>query len=331
MTGLRELVESLPLPAPDERAARAVAERAANVLRPVGAFARLDEVAAWMASWQSTATPHADRPALVLFAGDHGVAAEGVSAYPAEITGSVLRALEDGVATANAVAAAVGASTHLVDVGVGSPTGNIAIEPAMDDERLHAAFDVGRATVAGLDADLLVVGELGIGNTTSAAALTSCLLGMAPDVCTGRGTGVDDAALRRKIDVVSRACARVAACHPIDALRELGGTELAAIVGAIVEARLRRIPVLLDGYATTAAAAVLARTRPDGVRHCLAGHRSAEPGHRRLLDALGMRPLLELDLRLGEGTGALAAVPLVRIAIRAVTDVATFDEWAVNR
>jgi nicotinate-nucleotide--dimethylbenzimidazole phosphoribosyltransferase len=319
------------LPAPDEDARAAVLARAANVLRPAGAFARLDDVAAWLAAWQSTAQPSVQRPAALLFAADHGVTAERVSAYPSAVTAAMHDALRDGVATATALADDAGVALHVVDAGVGRPTGNIAIEPALDRDRFAAAFELGRASVRALDSDLLVLGEMGIGNTTAAAALSASLFGLTAEDWTGRGTGVDDPTLRRKTEVVQTARARAGECRPLEALRQLGGSEIVAIAGAVLEARLLRIPVVLDGFVVTAAVAPLEVARAGALDHCIAGHRSPEPGHQLLLEKLGKEPLLDLGLRLGEGTGALAAVPLVRMAARAVVDVATFEERGLPR
>jgi nicotinate-nucleotide--dimethylbenzimidazole phosphoribosyltransferase len=327
------MVMTLPrhLPEPDEDARAEVVQRAAQVLRPAGAFARLDEVAAWLAGWQGTPRPAVTRPALIVFAADHGVATEGVSAYPSGVTASMLDALRSGVATATALAREVGAAVHVVDAGVGRPTGNIAVEPALDERTFDDLFEKGREVVRALDADLLVVGEMGIANTTAAAAVSAALFGLTADDWTGRGTGVDDATLRRKIEVVRAARERAGRCDALDALRELGGSEMVAAAGAVLEARLRRLPVVLDGFVLTAAVAALEVARPGALDHCIAGHRSPEPGHSLLLEKLGKEPLLDLGLRLGEGTGALAAVPLIRMATRAVNDVATFEEWGLER
>jgi nicotinate-nucleotide--dimethylbenzimidazole phosphoribosyltransferase len=320
------------LPGPDIAAVEAIQQRAASVLRPTGALARLDEVAAWLAGWQRTASPRVGNPAAVVFVADHGVAAEDVSAYPAAVTEAMLRALREGVATAAAMARAVGARLDVVDVGVGQPTGNLMREPALSPERFDACLTAGRHVVAALDTDLLVLGEMGIGNTTPAAAVCAALYGGPAEAWVGRGTGVDDAGLRRKVAVVEAAAQRIAGVSdPFEILRQVGGAELAAITGAVLEARLRSIPVLLDGFVVTAAAAPLEATRSGALDHCLAAHCSGEPGHRRLLAVLHKRPLLDLDLRLGEASGALAAVPLVRIAAVAVTGVATFQEWGLER
>lgn len=325
-----ELLASAP--GPDERARDAVAERARNVLRPIGALARLDEVASWLASWQRTEKPSVDRPGVVVFAADHGVAARGVSAYPSAVTEAMLRALREGVATAAAMARSVGAELRVVDAGVGRLTGDISREPALTPERFDEAFGAGRDAVALLPCDLLVLGEMGIANTTPAAAVAAALFGGPAEQWTGRGTGIDEEMWRNKVAVVEAARGRVLPdAGPIEVLRHLGGSELAAIAGAIVEARLRSIPIVLDGFVVTSAAAALEVLTPGALDHCIAGHRSPEPGHTLLLEKLAKEPLLDLELRLGEGSGALAAVPLVRLAAAAVVDVATFQEWGLSR
>jgi nicotinate-nucleotide--dimethylbenzimidazole phosphoribosyltransferase len=320
------------LPEPDEASRAAVAQRAASVLRPTGALSRLDEVAAWLAAWQRTDRPAVEDPHAVVFAADHGVAAAGVSAYPVEVTVAMLDALEKGAATVSAMATALGVTLDVVDAGVGTPTGDLRVEPAMDETRFDEAVRLGIDAVRRAEGtDLLVLGEMGIGNTTAAAAVAATLYDEpAADWC-GRGTGLDDPGLARKIAAVDACRARVRArtADPIEVLREAGGAELAAIAGAVAEARRRSIPVVLDGYVVTAAVAPLAVASPGALAHVIAGHRSAEPGHGRLLERLGLRPLLELDLRLGEGTGALAAVPLVKVAAAAVVEVATFQEWGL--
>ncbi|HYN18782.1 MAG TPA: nicotinate-nucleotide--dimethylbenzimidazole phosphoribosyltransferase, partial [Actinomycetes bacterium] len=317
-------------PGPDQEAAAAVAERARRVLRPAGALARLDELAVWLAAWQGTERPAVRRPAAVVFAADHGVAASGVSAYPAEVTAAMLKALREGAATACVLARQVGATLEVVDVGVGDPTGDLAREPALGTGRFRACFEAGRRAVAGLDADLLVLGEMGIGNTTAAAAVTAILLGGSAEASTGRGSGVDAAAMARKLAAVEAARQRVGTAPPLEVLRQAGGAELAALAGAALEARLRRLPLVLDGFVVTAAVAPLGLLHPGALANAVAGHRSAEPGHLALLERLGKPPLLDLGMRLGEASGALAAVPLLRLAAAAVTEVATFAEWGLD-
>jgi nicotinate-nucleotide--dimethylbenzimidazole phosphoribosyltransferase len=320
------------LPGPDETSHSAVLSRASEVLRPRGALARLDEVAAWLAAWQGRERPDVERPVALLFVADHGVATEGVSAYPPESTAAVWDALKAGVATAPVLARAIGARLILVDVGVGKPTANIARADALTPERFWDCFETGRRTAAEADADLLVLGEMGIGNTTTAAALCAALLGMPAEHWTGRGTGVDDDGYARKLAAVDAARRAVPdAAGPMEILRRVGGAELVALAGSILEARRRSIPVVLDGFVVTAAAAPLELACPGALDHCVAGHVSAERGHRLLLEKLDKKPLLDLSLRLGEGSGALLSVPLIRLAARAVTDVATFAEWGLSR
>jgi nicotinate-nucleotide--dimethylbenzimidazole phosphoribosyltransferase len=312
---------------PDTEALAAVAERAAQVLRPSGAFARLDAVAAWLAGWQRTTTPCVDHPAVLLFAADHGVAATGVSAYPQEVTAAMVAAFRSGIATSTVLARVVGATVEVIDVGVGDPTGDITITDAMDHARFERSWTAGVGAVEALPAttDLLVVGEMGIGNTTAAAAVAASVLGGDATDWVGRGTGVDDAGLARKHAAVSAAVQRIgssgAPVDPLVALQRVGGAELVALAGAIAAARRRSLAVLLDGFIVTAAA-----LGAGPLDHCLAAHRSGEQAHGRLLTHLGLDPLLDLDLRLGEGSGALVALPIVRLACAAVVEVATFGE-----
>ena len=316
------------LPARDEEAYAAVTERAANILRPSGALARLDSIAAWVAAWQRTSTPAVRRPAALIFAADHGVSAAGVSAYPAEVTAAMLAAYRAGKSTINAFATVAGASVLAIDVGVGRPTGDIRYESALSPQRFDEAVTAGRDAVDALDADLLVLGEMGIGNTTAAAAIAAALGNGYVTDWVGRGTGVDDEGLERKRAVVQQAINRiVGVSDPLEVLREVGGAELVAIAAAIVSARHRQLPVMLDGYVVTASALPLACISPTALDHCLVAHCSAEPGHRKLIERLEKQPLLDLDMRLGEGSGAMAALPLVAMACVGITDVPTFGEW----
>ena len=301
------------------------------MLRPAGAFARLDAVAAWLAGWQCTAAPRVERPHAAVFAADHGVVADGVSAYPADVTAAMADAITSGVATITVLARQAGSTLEFVDVGVGRPTGNIRVADAMSPDEFDQAVSAGAAAIEAADADLLAVGEIGIGNTTAAAAVAAAVLGGSAADWVGPGTGVVGAALARKCDVVQAALDRVGPVAPLEALRRLGGRELAAMAGAVAEARRRRLPVVLDGFIATAAVAPLAVARPGSLDHCIAGHCSAEPGHQRALEALGLDPLMRLDLRLGEGSGALVAVPIIRMAAAAVVEVATFEEWGVQQ
>jgi nicotinate-nucleotide--dimethylbenzimidazole phosphoribosyltransferase len=312
----------------DVSSADLVRARAAEILRPTGALARLDEVAAWVAQWQRTAQPSVSRPAAIIFAADHGVASAGVSNYPTDVTAAMLAAYRAGKSTISAFASIAGATVEAIDVGVGRPTGDIRVEPAMSADRLESVCATARDAVDRVDTDLLVLGEMGIGNTTSAAAVVAALQGGDVTTWVGRGTGVDDAGLARKVQAVEAAVQRVhGRADPLELLRELGGCELVAIAAAIVAARQRSLPVLLDGYVVTASALPLHVARAGALDHCMVAHCSAEPGHRRLLQALDQQPLLDLSMRLGEGSGAMAAVPLVAMACAGVTDVPTFGEW----
>lgn len=337
MTATEWLLDALSHPiGPDAASAATIRSRADDILRPAGALAALDDIAVWVAGWQRTATPAVQRPAGLVFAADHGVAAAGVSNYPVEVTGAMLAAYRSGRSTISAFARIAGASVDAVDVGVGRPTGDIRAEAALSPERFDECVAAGRAAVDALEADLLVVGEMGIGNTTVAAAVAAAWARSSgvdtvtddPARWVGRGTGVDDDGLLRKQAAVREALARTGTiAAPLDILRELGGAELVAMAAAVVAARHRSLPVLLDGFVVTAAVAPLALAAPDALDHCRVGHVSAEPGHRRLVEGLGMRPLLDLGMRLGEGSGAMAAVPLVAMACVGVTDVPTFAEW----
>lgn len=323
------LAEALAaMPDGDAAAADAVRTRAADILRPAGALARLDELAAWVAEWQHTSSPAVRKPAALIFAADHGVAAAGVSKYPIDVTAAMLAAYRAGKSTITAFAATVGAGVTAIDVGVGRPTGDIRTESAMSADRFTEACTAGRDAVESLDCDLLVLGEMGIGNTTVAAAVVAALDGGDVADWVGRGTGVDDEGLHRKVDAVRAAVERIGEIDdPLEVLRQVGGAELVAIAAAIVAARHRRMPVLLDGFVVTASALPLEVIRLGALDHCQVGHCSAEAGHRRLITRLGKRPLLDLEMRLGEGSGAMAAVPLVAMACAGITDVPTFGEW----
>jgi nicotinate-nucleotide--dimethylbenzimidazole phosphoribosyltransferase len=327
MTWLHDAMKRLPQP--DADAAAAVRARADDILRPSGALARLDDVAVHMAAWQRTTTPRVARPAALVFAGDHGVAEHGgVSAYPTAVTAAMLAACRQGKATICALARSVGATLETVDVGVGHPTGDIRFEAALTPERFERVVAQAVAAVDALDTDLLVLGEIGIGNTTAAAALAGALLGGEPATWVGRGTGVDDAGLERKRAAVAAAINRTSELDdPFEVMREAGGAELTAMAAAAVAARLRSIPVVLDGYVVTSAVLPLHVAAPGALDHCIVGHCSSERGHRQVLEAISKPALLDLGMRLGEGSGAMVAVPIVRAACDAVVEVATFAEW----
>ena len=318
------------LPPPDAASTAAATDRDAQLTKPPGALGRLEDLAIWYAGWRGDARPRLDRPQVVIFAGNHGVVAQGISAFPAAVTAQMVANFHAGGAAINQLARQFGADLSVVALDLDRPTQDFTQGPAMTDDDCAAALSAGWQAVDPL-ADLLVVGEMGIGNTTTAAALACALRGGDPADWVGRGTGLDDAGVARKAQVVAAGLARnPVAGDPLQALRCLGGRELAAMTGAIARARASRIPVLLDGFICTAAAAVLETARPGALDHCVAGHVSQEPGHARLLAALGQTPLLSLDLRLGEGSGAALAIGILQGAIACHSGMATFAEAGVS-
>ena len=318
------------LPAPDERAMAEARARQAELTKPSGSLGRLEEIAVFMAGWQGTARPLAQRIRAALFAGNHGVTARGVSAFPSEVTAQMVANFRAGGAAINALADLCGAQLSVIPLDVDRPTGDIVTEPAMSEADCLAALNVGAAQVSS-DAQLMFVGEMGIGNTTPAAVLCAQAFGGHAGIWCGRGSGVDDAGAARKVAAVSAALALHGpdCTGPFETLRRLGGREIAAMAGAILAARIQRVPVLLDGFICCAAVAPLVAANPTFTDHCLAAHRSAEGGHARLLAHFGLEPLLQLDMRLGEGSGAAVAVHLVRAALATHNTMATFAEAAV--
>ncbi len=319
------------MPEADDAAAERARARDAVLTKPSGALGRLESLAAWVSTWQARHPPRAERIRVLVFAGNHGVASHGVSAYPAAVTEQMVANFETGGAAINQLSAVLDASLTVVPLDLDTPTEDMTVAPALDEAGCLAALNAGMAAVEE-DAHLLCLGEMGIGNTTAAAALAAALFGGTGGSWVGPGTGVDQAGLARKATAVDAALARHenARDDPLAALACVGGRELAAIAGAIVAARYRRVPVLLDGFVCTAAAAVVARLRGDGLDHTQAAHRSAEPGHRRLLEALALEPLLDLEMRLGEASGAALAAALVRMAVAAHNGMASFAEAGVS-
>ncbi len=322
------LIDPAALAQPDEDAAAAVLDRASRVLRPNGALKALDDLAVWLAAWQRNSRPRVETVKVVVFGGDHGVAHEGVSAYPASVTVAMVEAIQSGVATVSAMADAVGATIEVIPLGLGEiRSGNIRVEPALTPEEFDDAFQAGRDSVGtGEGLDLLIPGEVGIGNTTAASAVSHALFDGIVSDWVGHGTGLDSEGMERKKRVVEEAVARVETDDPLEILRELGGWELAAMAGAVYQARVSSVPVLLDGFVVAASVMPLELAHAGLLDHCWPGHVSAERGHRLLVQELRRHPILDLGLRLGEASGALAALPIVRIAARSVTDVATFEE-----
>lgn len=316
-------------PDTDADAQRAAQDRNGHLTKPPGALGRLEDLAIWYAGWRGTAQPQITAPQVVIFAGNHGVCAQGVSAFPPEVTAQMVANFEQGGAAINQLCKAFGARMDVHALDLATPTADFTQGPAMTEADMIAALQTGW-TAVDPQADLLVTGEMGIGNTTTAAAVAAAVLGGDAAAWTGRGTGVDDAGMARKIDAVARGLALHAPTDPLKALRCLGGRELAAMAGAIAAARHYRIPVILDGFICCAAAAVLEKTHTGALDHAVAGHLSAEGAHQRLLDALGKVPLLDLGLRLGEGSGAALAIGVLKGAVACHSGMATFAEAGVS-
>ncbi len=326
LQGFRDVLMRLPVA--DAAATEAAAARNAMLTKPPGALGQLETIAIWLAGWHGTPRPRIERPQVVIFAGNHGVVAQGVSAFPAEVTVQMVANFRTGGAAINQLAQCFGASMTVAEIELDRPTQDFTAAEAMTAEELVQALRVGWDAVD-VKADVLVPGEMGIGNTTSAAAIACALFGGAAEDWVGRGTGVDDAGLSRKAAAVAAGVARHPSRDPLEVLRCLGGREIAAMTGAMLRARVLRIPVLLDGFIACAAAAVLHAANPAALDHALAAHVSAETGHARLLMALGKVPLLSLGLRLGEGSGAALALGILKAAAACHWGMATFAEAGV--
>ena len=341
----------------DEAAMAETRRRLDGLTKPPGSLGHLEELAVWLAGVTGRPDAHVDRPAIVVAAADHGVTAQGVSAYPSDVTAQMVANFVGGGAAINVLARTVGASVTVVDVGVrssGRPplhgtsaatlidarvrdgTADMTVGPAMSRSDAVAAIDAGRAAAdraIAVGADVIGLGEMGIGNTTAASALTAVLTGASVGDVTGRGTGIDDDAWGRKVAVIESALVinRPDPDDPIGVLSTVGGLEIAALVGVMLEAAAARVPVVLDGFITGAAALLAERVAPTVSPRLLAAHRSVEPGHAIVLSHLGLRPVLDLDLRLGEGTGAALAIGLLAAACRLRDEMATFESAGVSR
>ncbi len=328
MDGFRAAMAQLP--GPDPVALDAARARQGQLTKPPGSLGRLEDLAVWYGGWRGTDRPRISQPQVIVFAGNHGVALRGVSAFPAEVTAQMVGNFKAGGAAINQLAKVFGATMHVVALDLDRPTRDFTTAPAMTEDELVTALAAGWGAVDGA-ADLLVLGEMGIGNTTSAAAIVAALFGGDAGVWTGRGTGVSDAGLTLKTQVVAEGLARHAGVlnDPLQVLRCLGGREIAAMAGAMACARVLRIPVILDGFIACAAAAVLHQLTPGALDHTVAGHVSAEGAHRALLGKLGRAPLLDLGLRLGEGSGAALAISILQAAVACHSGMATFAEAGV--
>lgn len=322
-------VYSLVLPGPDQAAIEAAQARQAELTKPPGSLGRLEELAAFMAGWRGTGRPRIDRAQALVFAGNHGICAQGVNPFPQAVTALMVANFEAGGAAINQLCRVAGAELQVVALELDTPTADFTQGPAMSEGECLEALRRGAAAVA-QDADIVILGEMGIGNSTVSAALANAICGGAAEDWVGRGTGSDAEGLARKAAVVAHGVQRHAGLGPMHVLAALGGREQAAICGAVLAARAARIPVLLDGYICTAAVAPLHGAKPNLLDHCLIGHLSAEPGHARLAEAMGKAPILSLGMALGEGTGAALALSVLRGALACHNDMATFSEAGIG-
>jgi nicotinate-nucleotide--dimethylbenzimidazole phosphoribosyltransferase len=341
----------ITIPQLDISAMDAARERQSRLTKPAGSLGRLEELSIRIAGMTGTLDPALDRAVVFTLAADHGVAGEGVSAYPADVTAQMVANFLHGGAAINVLARAVGAKVVVADLGVKSDlepaeglvavkirrgTASITRGPAMSLAEASGAIDAGRKLVRDQlsdGIDIAITGDMGIGNTTASAALVCALTGRDPDLIVGRGTGVDDAGLERKRHAVREALrvnAGAIAKGPLEAMASVGGLEIAGLAGVILEAAASRRPVIIDGFISGAAALAAARMTPAATGFMIASHRSHELGHRAVLEELGLQPLLDLELRLGEGTGGALALPIVRAAMRLLNDMATFEDAGVS-
>jgi nicotinate-nucleotide--dimethylbenzimidazole phosphoribosyltransferase len=326
---IRALLKIMPK-ADVESSALAKAHEA-QLTKPPGSLGRLESISEWMSTWQGNHPPKAQRIVVAVFAGNHGVVAQGVAAYPQAVTQQMVANFQSGGAAVNQICKSFDLGLKVFELALEHPTADITQEAALTEQECAATFAYGMEAIAG-GCDLLCIGEMGIGNTTIAAAISYGLFGGKPEDWVGPGTGVDSEGIKRKADAIDRAVAlhKDHLKDPLELLRRLGGRELSAMAGAILAARMERVPVLIDGYVATAAAAVLFAYDPTALDHCMAAHCSAEPAHRALLKKIGKEPILDLGMRLGEGSGAALAAGIVKAAVNCHNDMATFASAGVS-
>jgi nicotinate-nucleotide--dimethylbenzimidazole phosphoribosyltransferase len=317
------------LPKADAEAAAAARARQNSLTKPPGSLGRLEELAEFMAAWRGTARPKIAKAQALIFAGNHGICAQGVNPYPQEVTAQMVGNFQAGGAAINQLCRANGAELSVIALELERPTADFTQGPAMSEAETLAAMQAG-ADAVDVNADVLILGEMGIGNSTVAAAMTSALFGGAVAGWVGAGTGSDSAGIQRKIAAIEAGLARHKGLAAMGVLAALGGREQAAICGAVLAARAARIPVILDGFICTAAASALFAADARLLGHCLVGHCSVEPGHRKLLAALDKRAVLDFDMRLGEGSGAALALGILRAALEVHNGMATFGEAGVS-
>ena len=319
------------VPDGDEAAVAAVRARDSQLTKPPGSLGALEGMVEFLARWQGRPQPRLDNPMVTIFAGNHGVTDQGVSSFPREVTAQMVANFTNGGAAISQICALHEINLRVFELALDLPTGDITLEPALDDKMCAATIAYGMEAIAGKP-DLIGIGEMGIGNTTIAAAIYAALYGGTGADWVGRGTGVDDAGLKRKADAVDRALARHAGelDHPLAILARVGGREIAAMLGALLAARHQKVPVIIDGFVATSAAAIAHAVNPAAIDHCLFAHTSAESGHARALAAMGQKGLLDLGMRLGEGSGAALAAVLVKTALHLHTNMATFADAGVS-
>ena len=316
------------LPTADPAASAAARARQDSLTKPPGSLGRLEELAVFMAGWQGRDRPRIDRAQALVFAGNHGICAQGVNPFPQEVTAQMVANFDAGGAAINQLCRVAGADLSVVALDLDRPTADFTTGPAMTPAETLEAMNRGAAAVDP-GADVLILGEMGIGNSTVAAGLASALFGGDPADWVGPGTGSDADGIARKIAAIRAGLARHDGLAPMQILAALGGREQAAICGAVMAARAARVPVILDGFICTAAAAPLYGADNRLLDHCLVGHVSAEPGHARLLEVLNKRPILGLEMRLGEGSGAAVALMVLRAALACHNGMATFAEAGI--
>ncbi|MDB5615126.1 MAG: cobT [Devosia sp.] len=327
-----DVIELLTLPPDgDESAVAAVRARDAQLTKPLGSLGALEGLVEFLARWQGRAKPRLDNPMVTIFAANHGVTDQGVSAFPREVTAQMVANFTNGGAAISQICALHELNLRVFELALELPTGDITKEAALDDKMCAATIAYGMEAIAGKP-DLICIGEMGIGNTTVAAAIYAALYGGTGADWVGRGTGVDDAGLTRKADAVDRALAHHVGelDHPLAILARVGGREIAAMLGALIAARHQKVPVIIDGFVATSAAAIAHAVNPASIDHCLFAHVSAESGHARALAAMGQKGLLDLGMRLGEGSGAALAAVLAKTALHLHNNMATFESASVS-
>ena len=342
--------EAPTIPPFDHNSANAARDRQNNLIKPIGSLGRLEEISIQIAGIQGKVTPSVDKKAVIVMAADHGVCAEGISAYPSDVTHQMVVSLLKGKAAINAIAGYAGARVRIVDIGVDfdfpemenldarkitCSTANMAEGPAMTQEQVLNAIAVGMEIgeeEAAKGVELIAIGEIGIGNTTAASAIISTITGVPVSTVTGRGTGLDNCGLNRKVAVIEKAIAinQPDPSDPLDVLMKLGGLEIAGLVGVILGATIHRIPIVIDGVISSSAALIAYELHPELRMFFLAGHKSVEPGQQAVFERIGIKPVLDLNMRLGEGTGAVLACNIIDSACRVLNEMGTFDELGVS-